>query len=164
DRYLLTVTSRLDGSSRLAQGQKYGVFPSVAFAWRLSEEGFIQRANLFSDLKLRLSYGRTGNTAIAPYQTLGSLHRTMYSFGDHAAHVGQEPESDRESVERPAGRRGQRVVRRLPHPGLLRLQVRRHLAAPGLARSEAIQAGPRPDPGRGREWRRPDQPGQQGDS
>src|SRR5213595_2096512 len=43
DRYLLTVTSRLDGSSRLAQGQKYGVFPSVALAWRLSEEGFIQR-------------------------------------------------------------------------------------------------------------------------
>src|SRR5947199_5882793 len=85
DRYLLTLTSRVDGSSRLAQGQKYGVFPSVAFAWRLSEEGFIQRANLFSDLKLRLSYGRTGNTAIAPYQTLGSLQRTMYSFGDKAA-------------------------------------------------------------------------------
>src|SRR5207247_5114393 len=85
DRYLLTVTSRLDGSSRLAQGQKYGVFPSVALAWRLSEEGFIQRTNLVSDLKLRLSYGRTGNTAIAPYQTLGSLDRTMYSFGDKAA-------------------------------------------------------------------------------
>src|SRR6266566_4279896 len=90
DRYLLTVTSRLDGSSRLAQGQKYGVFPSVALAWRLSEEGFIQRTNLFSDLKLRLSYGRTGNTAIAPYQTLGSLKRTVYSFGDKAA-VGYYP-------------------------------------------------------------------------
>ena len=90
DRYLLTLTSRVDGSSRLAQGQKYGVFPSVALAWRLSEEGFIQRTNLFSDLKLRLSYGRTGNTAIAPYQTLGSLKRTVYSFGDKAA-VGYYP-------------------------------------------------------------------------
>jgi len=42
DRYLLTVSSRLDGSSRLAPGQKYGMFPSVAVAWRLSEEDFIR--------------------------------------------------------------------------------------------------------------------------
>jgi TonB-linked SusC/RagA family outer membrane protein len=80
DRYLFTVSSRLDGSSRLAPGQKYGLFPSVALAWRLSEEDFIRRTGLFSDLKLRASYGRTGNTAIDPYQTEGSLTRTMYAF------------------------------------------------------------------------------------
>jgi len=90
DRYLFTVTSRLDGSSRLAPGRKYGLFPSVAVAWRLSEEGLIRRSRLFSDLKLRASYGLTGNTAIDPYQTEGSLSRTMYSFLDQPA-VGFRP-------------------------------------------------------------------------
>jgi TonB-linked SusC/RagA family outer membrane protein len=90
DRYLLTVTSRLDGSSRLAPGHKYQLFPSVALAWRLSEEGFVQRTGLFSDLKLRASYGRTGNTAIDPYQTVGALARTIYSFGGMPA-VGYRP-------------------------------------------------------------------------
>ena len=90
DRYLLTVSGRVDGSSRLAPGQKYGVFPSVALAWRLSEEDFVRRTGLFSDLKLRASYGRTGNTAIDPYQTEGSLSRTMYSFLDQPA-VGFRP-------------------------------------------------------------------------
>ena len=92
DRYLLTLTSRVDGSSRLAPGHKYQWFPSVALAWRLSEEDFIQRTHLFSDLKLRLSYGQTGNTAIDPYQTEGSLSRTIYSFGDQPA-VGYRPGS-----------------------------------------------------------------------
>jgi TonB-linked SusC/RagA family outer membrane protein len=90
DRYLLTVSSRLDGSSRLAPGEKYALFPSVAFAWRLSEEDLIRRTRLFSDLKIRASYGRTGNTAISPYQTQGSLGRTIYSFGDRPA-VGFRP-------------------------------------------------------------------------
>ena len=90
DRYLLTLTSRLDGSSRLAPGHKYALFPSVALGWRLSEEDFIRRTHLFSDLKLRASYGRTGNTAIEPYQTQGLLCRAMYSFDDQAA-VGYRP-------------------------------------------------------------------------
>jgi len=58
DRYLLTLTSRDDCSSRLAPGHKCQVFPSAALAWRISEEGFIQRTGLFSDLKLRVSYGK----------------------------------------------------------------------------------------------------------
>ncbi len=90
DRYLLTLTSREDCSSRLAPGHKCQVFPSAALAWRLSEEGFIQHSGLFSDLKLRVSYGQTGNTAINPYQTEGSLTRTIYSFGDQPA-VGYRP-------------------------------------------------------------------------
>src|SRR5256885_1253060 len=92
DRYLLTLTSRDDCSSRLAPGHKCQVFPSAAIAWRLSEEGFIQQTGLFSDLKLRVSYGRTGNTAINPYQTEGSLSWTIYSFGDQPA-VGYRPGS-----------------------------------------------------------------------
>lgn len=90
DRYLLTVTGRLDGSSRLAPGKKYALFPSVAFGWRLSEEDFFQRTNLFTDLKLRASYGWTGNTAIDPYQTQGRLVRTIYAFTDQPA-VGYRP-------------------------------------------------------------------------
>ena len=90
DRYLLTVSGRLDGSSRLAPGHKYALFPSVALAWRLSEEPIVRRTGLFSDLKLRASFGRTGNTAIDPYQTEGQLVRSVYSFGDKAA-VGYGP-------------------------------------------------------------------------
>ena len=90
DRYLLTATARWDGSSRLAPGRKYGVFPSVAVAWRLSEESFVRRTRLFSDLKLRASYGLTGNTAIDPYQTQGALARTIYSYAGQAA-VGYRP-------------------------------------------------------------------------
>jgi len=85
DRYLLTLTGRVDGSSRLAPGNKYGLFPSVALGWRLSEEPFFRGAGLSPDLKLRVSFGRTGNTAIAPYQTQGSLARTTYAFGDGGA-------------------------------------------------------------------------------
>lgn len=86
DRYLLTLTGRFDGSSRLAQGRKWGFFPSIALGWRLIEEPFMTSQSLFSDLKLRVSYGRTGNTAIAPYQTAGGLSRTDYAFGDSPAY------------------------------------------------------------------------------
>jgi hypothetical protein len=81
-RYLLTLTGRYDGSSRLAPGNKWDFFPSVAFAWNASDEKFLQDVNIISDLKLRLSYGLTGNTAIAPYQTQGGLARTIYANED----------------------------------------------------------------------------------
>lgn len=82
DRYLLTVTGRYDGSSRLSEGDKWGFFPSVALGWRISGEPFMEDQELFSDLRIRVSYGKTGNTAIDPYQTRGGLSRTVYSFGD----------------------------------------------------------------------------------
>jgi len=78
-KYLLTLTGRYDGSSRLAPGNKWDFFPSAALAWNASEEPFIQNLNIFSDLKVRASYGITGNTAIAPYQTQGGLVRTIYA-------------------------------------------------------------------------------------
>lgn len=81
DRYLLTLTGRYDGSSRLSDEKKWGFFPSVALGWRISEEPFMGNQNLLSDLRLRISYGVAGNTSIAPYQTRGSLARTIYSFG-----------------------------------------------------------------------------------
>ena len=84
DRYLFTVTGRYDGSSRLADDSRWGFFPSAAIGWRISSEPFMADQDLFSELKLRVSYGITGNTAIDPYQTRGGLSRTVYSFGDQA--------------------------------------------------------------------------------
>lgn len=81
DRYLFTATGRFDGSSRLAQGNKWDFFPSAAFAWRVNEERFLNDARFLSNLKLRLSYGVTGNTSIDPYATQGQFGRVPYSFG-----------------------------------------------------------------------------------
>jgi len=89
-KYLFTLTGRYDGSSRLAEGKKWGFFPSVAFLWKISDEGFMQDQSLFSDLRLRVSHGITGNTGINPYQTRGGLTRTIYSFGS-ASGFGYRP-------------------------------------------------------------------------
>ena len=61
NRYLLTATVRWDGSSKFAKGNRWGSFPSVAFAWRVTEEEFMKNIDWLSNLKLRLSYGVTGN-------------------------------------------------------------------------------------------------------
>ena len=64
DRYLFTVTFRADGSSKFAPSHRWGYFPAAAFAWRVSEEPFMEDANWLNDLKLRLSYGTVGNDRI----------------------------------------------------------------------------------------------------
>lgn len=81
DRYLLTLTGRADGSSRLSAGNKWAFFPSISVGWVLSEEGFFNRGRAISFLKLRVGYGEVGNTSISPYQTLGGLSRSTYVFG-----------------------------------------------------------------------------------
>lgn len=86
DRYLLTLTGRYDGSSVLADGNKWAFFPSVAVAWRAGEEDFIKNMNLFSDLKLRLSYGEVGNDVVPPYSTQAFLKQTAYDFDGSAAY------------------------------------------------------------------------------
>lgn len=65
DRYLLTATVRRDGSSNFGAGNRWGTFPSASFAWRLSEEKFIKNLNVFSNLKLRVGWGQTGNAGNA---------------------------------------------------------------------------------------------------
>ncbi len=85
DKYLLTVTGRYDGSSVLAEGNKWAFFPSVAIAWRAGDEAFIQNLNLFSDLKVRFSYGQVGNDVVSPYSTQAFLGRTAYDFDGQAA-------------------------------------------------------------------------------
>ncbi len=86
EKYLLTLTGRYDGSSRLAEGNKYSFFPSVAVGWNISSEEFMRSVAFVNGLKLRVSYGKTGNQAINPYQTQGSLSRTTYAFGSNAAY------------------------------------------------------------------------------
>jgi TonB-linked SusC/RagA family outer membrane protein len=81
NKYLLTLTMRSDGSSRLAPGNKYHVFPSAAAAWNVTQERFLSDSRVLSNLKLRVSYGTVGNTAIDPYQTLGGLTSVNYNFG-----------------------------------------------------------------------------------
>lgn len=73
NKYLLTLVGRTDGSSVFARGNKYEFYPSVAAAWKISEEPFMQSQNVVEDLKLRASYGKAGNQAIGPYRTLGLL-------------------------------------------------------------------------------------------
>ncbi|MEP6927466.1 MAG: TonB-dependent receptor, partial [Ginsengibacter sp.] len=73
DKYLFTATGRIDGSSKFAEGKKYGFFPSGAFAWKIIKENFMQKAKFISDLKLRVSYGVIGNQAIGPYQSLALI-------------------------------------------------------------------------------------------
>lgn len=86
DKYLLTLTGRYDGSSVLAEGNKWAFFPSIAGAWRAGEEPFIKGLNLFSDLKVRLSYGEVGNDVVAPYSTQAFLRKTAYDFNGAAAY------------------------------------------------------------------------------
>ena len=74
DKYLVTLTGRLDGSSRFGKNNKYGFFPSIGLGWVLSEEDFLSEYSFVDQLKLRTSYGVTGNTEIAPYSTLATIN------------------------------------------------------------------------------------------
>jgi TonB-linked SusC/RagA family outer membrane protein len=82
DRYLLTLTGRADGSSRFGASNKYSFFPSGSVAWRVSEEEFMKStANVISNLKLRVSYGETGNQEIPQYRSLAALGSNNYPIG-----------------------------------------------------------------------------------
>jgi TonB-dependent starch-binding outer membrane protein SusC len=82
DKYMITVSYRIDGSSRFGVDNKYGYFPSVALGWRLSDEVFIP--DLFSQLKLRASWGVTGNQDIGNYNSLMTLSPGTVWLGDRA--------------------------------------------------------------------------------
>ena len=81
DKYLLTLTMRSDGSSRLAPGNKWQSFPSAAVAWNVAEESFMSNIRPVNSLKLRASYGRVGNAAVDVYSTQGRLSPLRYNYG-----------------------------------------------------------------------------------
>ncbi|AEI47311.1 TonB-dependent receptor [Runella slithyformis] len=82
DKYLLTVTGRIDGSSKFGSANRYAVFPSAALAWRVIEEEFMQNVPFISNLKVRTSYGVTGNSEITAYQALAGLGNYSVIFNN----------------------------------------------------------------------------------
>lgn len=82
NRYLATVTARADGSSKFGENNKFAIFPSAALAWRVSEEPFLKNNPIISNLKIRTSYGLTGNSEIPSYASLSLLssnYATIYN-------------------------------------------------------------------------------------
>ena len=94
DRYTLNLVGRVDGSSVLSPGNKYAFFPAASLGWQVGDEPFLRGVKALSDLKLRASYGRVGTAAVDPYQTLGQLATTWYTFGTSApSALGYQPNS-----------------------------------------------------------------------
>lgn len=87
DKYLFTFTMRADGSSRFGENNKWGYFPSGAFAWNMSQENFIKSIKTISDMKLRMSYGVTGNQEIGSYNALSQYSQNDYALGMTPARV-----------------------------------------------------------------------------
>lgn len=83
DRYLFTASFRTDGSSRFSKDNRWGYFPSLAAGWNVAQEPFMQGQKIFDRLKLRASWGITGNDKIQNYPSLGIITDELYSaFGD----------------------------------------------------------------------------------
>lgn len=91
DRYLATITFRADGSSRFGKNNKFGYFPSVALAWRISNESFLKGVDQLSSLKLRLGWGRTGNQEIGDYPALSTYQSAGSAIWDGKQIVGTGP-------------------------------------------------------------------------
>ncbi|GAB4029902.1 TonB-dependent receptor [Spirosoma gilvum] len=93
DKYFLDLTARVDGSSRFGANHKYGLFPAASAGWRIIEEPFVKSVSWLSDLKLRASYGITGNAAgIDPYQSLATVSASGSDYNiNHAYATGINP-------------------------------------------------------------------------
>ena len=93
DRYLLTASARWDGSSVLAEGNKWDFFPSMALGWRMEQESFLKDVTWLDQLKLRFGVGVTGNSAVDPYGTLGVIDAKWmpFSTGNTQILVTNEP-------------------------------------------------------------------------
>jgi TonB-linked SusC/RagA family outer membrane protein len=85
EKYLLTVTCRWDGSSKLAEGNQWGVFPSAAIAWRAVEEDVFKNIDALSNLKFRLSYGVSGLNDVEAYSSFDTLKATIYDWDGTSA-------------------------------------------------------------------------------
>ena len=82
NRYMLSATVRSDGSSVLANGNKWHTYPAVSVGWNIANESFMKGINVIDKLKLRVGYGQTSNQAVPAYKTLGVLNTRQYNFGD----------------------------------------------------------------------------------
>jgi TonB-linked SusC/RagA family outer membrane protein len=84
NKYLLTASIRSDGSSRFGSENKYAFFPSVALAWRIKEETFLKDVNFLNELKLRASYGKSGNNNIGNYESYATINYEKYVLNNGA--------------------------------------------------------------------------------
>ena len=91
-KYLLTATVRRDGSSKFGADRRYGIFPSGSVAWRISQEDFLKDAPFINDLKLRVSYGLTGNQNIGDFAFITRAGAAPYVFGNSVV-VGNVPQN-----------------------------------------------------------------------
>ncbi|MCH5329597.1 MAG: TonB-dependent receptor [Alistipes sp.] len=82
DRYLVTVTMRADGSSKFGSNSKWGYFPSGAVSWKMHNENWMKNQRVFDELKIRASWGVSGNQGIQPYQTLNRYGQEKYWYAD----------------------------------------------------------------------------------
>ena len=87
-RYFITAALRADGSSKFQGDNKWGYFPSAAIAWDIAQESFMSNQHVLDQLKLRASFGVTGNQDIAAYSTLGMLSGASYGWGTSTSSTG----------------------------------------------------------------------------
>lgn len=87
NKYYLTASIRADGSSRFGKNNRYGYFPSGSVAWRVSQEDFLKDAAWLSDLKIRASYGITGNNNIGDYAAIGIMENANYVLGTATGNI-----------------------------------------------------------------------------
>lgn len=94
EKYMLSFTLRVDGSSVFGSNNKWAYLPSVATAWLLHREAFMEDVTWLSFAKLRLSYGQVGNQAVQPYRTLGVVNEYFYKFGENEPNYAALPSGE----------------------------------------------------------------------
>ncbi len=87
ERYYLTASVRIDGSSKFPKGKKYATFPAISAAWRVTGEPFMQNQHLFDDLKIRMGWGKVGNQNIDNSAYISSIGAADYVFGTDASRI-----------------------------------------------------------------------------
>lgn len=90
-KYIATVTVRRDGSSKFGKNNKWGTFPSASLAWRISQENFMKNIKFVDDLKIRASYGITGNEAIDSYKSVALYGTSGYYYDNQAYYTAYAP-------------------------------------------------------------------------
>lgn len=91
NKYVLNASLRIDGSSKFGKNNKYGYFPAVSVAWRASEEEFIKKFDAISNLRVRTSFGMTGNNQIPSYQSLAQLANNKLVVNGNTVEIGRYP-------------------------------------------------------------------------
>ena len=91
NKYVLDASLRIDGSSKFGANNKYGYFPAVSVAWRASEEEFIKKYDFISNLRVRTSFGMTGNNQIPSYQSLSQLENNKVVMNGNMVEIGRYP-------------------------------------------------------------------------